>query len=99
MFFILSFEIVSETVISEKSGHNVPENDENCHVPEKDEDRHVPENALCCPAPQIGAFGVYNTAGFMIMRAALKHSPLLQGSKSEIGMNKMLNDSCGVPVQ
>lgn len=90
-------EIVSETVISEKDEHHhVPENDEHHHVSEKDNPNS--DSRIYCPVAHIGAFGVYNTGGSIITKTAPVQGPLLQASKPESGISKILNDSCGDPV-
>lgn len=81
-------EIISETVISEKDEHH--------HVPEKDNPNS--DSTLCCPEAHISAFGVYNTGGSMITKTAWMQGPLLQASRPELGICKILNDSCGDPV-
>ncbi|KAL8102884.1 transcription factor MYB1-like [Apium graveolens] len=103
---VVESEIVSETVFSEKDEHHhVPENDEHHHVPENNEHHHVPEKddpnsdpTLYCPVAQIGAFGVYNSGGSLITKTASMQGPLLQASRPELGISKILNNTCCDPV-
>ncbi|WOH12443.1 hypothetical protein DCAR_0831947 [Daucus carota subsp. sativus] len=96
---LVDFENVHDTVI--------PEMEEHHHVPEKEKDecRHNPEkdnpnsdSTLYRPVANVGAFAVYNTLGSMITKTTPGQRSLLQASRPEFGISKVLNYSCGDPV-